>query len=125
MMNTTSEAIKAELKSQTSQPSTPAHTARVANDEQFAAIEGEDLDRYLHRSSSPIDFTILLDPNGTALKDWKVHVFPTSFLIDPEGNIRYSVAGSMEWDGQDPASRIKSLMPAAAETRASPAAPAK
>lgn len=74
---------------------------------------------------SPIDFTILLDPKGTALKDWKVHVFPTSFLIDPEGNIRYSVAGSMEWDGQDPASRIKSLMPAAAETRASPAAPAK
>ncbi len=62
-----------------------------------------------------IDFTILLDPKGTALKDWKVHVFPTSFLIDAEGNVRYGVAGSVEWDELDPTSKIEGLLPPATE----------
>jgi thiol-disulfide isomerase/thioredoxin len=57
------------------------------------------------------DFTILLDPKGEAMKAWKVHVFPTSFLVDAEGMIRYAVAGSLEWDEADPTSKIESLFP--------------
>jgi len=57
------------------------------------------------------EFTILLDPKGAAMKDWKVHVFPTSFIVDAEGNIRFAVAGSIEWDEIDPTSKIESLFP--------------
>lgn len=56
------------------QPGTPAHTTGVEDDEQFALTEGEGLDRYLYRSSSPIVFSIpveryygITDGNGHLL----------------------------------------------------------
>jgi thiol-disulfide isomerase/thioredoxin len=44
------------------------------------------------------DFAILLDSDGKTLKSWKVFAFPTSFVLDAEGNIRYSLFGATEWD---------------------------
>jgi thiol-disulfide isomerase/thioredoxin len=60
----------------------------------------------------PLTFPILLDARGEAMKAWKVHVFPTSFVVDAEGTIRYAVAGSLEWDEADPSGKIESLLPA-------------
>ena len=79
----------------------------------MAETEKEIRDFLKEFKDTKIDFTILLDPKGSAIKDWKVHVFPTSFLVDTEGNIRYGVAGSLEWDMFDPTSKIDSLLPAA------------
>ena len=45
----------------------------------------------------PLDFTILLDRNSAARRDWKVKVLPTSFVIAPDGSIRYSVIGELDW----------------------------
>ena len=90
----------------------------------MAETEKEIRDFLKEFKDTKIDFTILLDPKGTALKEWKVHVFPTSFLVDAEGNIRYGVAGSLEWDEFDPTSKIESLFPTAPETGATPAPPA-
>lgn len=59
----------------------------------------------------PIDFTILLDPKGKALKAWKVHVFPTSFVVDADGRIRHAVTGALEWDELEPTRRIETLLP--------------
>ena len=36
-----------------------------------------------------VDFPILMDRDGAALKAWKVFVFPTSFVVGPDGMIRY------------------------------------
>jgi thiol-disulfide isomerase/thioredoxin len=80
----------------------------------MAETEKEIRDFLKEFKDTKIDFTIQLDPKGAALKDWKVHVFPTSFLVDAEGNIRYGVAGSIEWDEVDPTGKIESLFPAAA-----------
>jgi thiol-disulfide isomerase/thioredoxin len=79
----------------------------------MAETEKEIRDFLKEFKDTSIDFTILLDPKGAALKEWKVHVFPTSFLVDTEGNIRYGLAGSIEWDEVDPTGKIESLLPKA------------
>ena len=45
----------------------------------------------------PVDFTIPLDRNSAARRDWNVKVLPTSFVIAPDGSVRYSVVGELNW----------------------------
>jgi len=48
-----------------------------------------------------VDFPILMDRDGAALKAWKVFVFPTSFVVGTDGNIRYGLYGEFEWDAEE------------------------
>ena len=66
---------------------------------------------FLREIKPKVDFTILLDKDGKALKDWKVFVFPTSFILDAEGVLRYSLLGATEWDGPDTVKKIEALLP--------------
>jgi thiol-disulfide isomerase/thioredoxin len=50
---------------------------------------------YLRRF--PVDLTVLLDRNSEAVREWKVRVLPASFLLAPDGSIRYSVIGEFDW----------------------------
>ncbi len=68
---------------------------------------------FIQQMKPPIDFTILQDKDGKALKDWKVFVFPTSFIIDATGKLRYSLLGSTEWDEAATVAKIEALMPPA------------
>ena len=45
-----------------------------------------------------IEFPILLDPPKKQAKLWKVFAFPTSYILDKKGKIRYSIAGGFDWD---------------------------
>jgi thiol-disulfide isomerase/thioredoxin len=55
-------------------------------------------------------FTILLDSKQTASRSWGALTFPTSFVLDPEGRIRYSVQGVVAWDDPQVASKIAALI---------------
>ena len=81
---------------------------------------------FLHEmKSANIDFTILLDKEGKELKTWKISVFPTSFVIDADGKLRYSLLGATEWDEYDAVHKIEGLLPAqTAEKPSAPAVPA-
>ena len=58
-----------------------------------------------------ISFTTLLDSKGQAASDWNVELYPTSYLIDGDGRIRYGVQGALEWDSEEALQIIESLMP--------------
>ena len=57
-----------------------------------------------------VDFPILLDIHGYTMRQWNVMAFPTSFVIDKHGKIRYALFGSVDWDTPDIVSKIESLM---------------
>jgi len=58
----------------------------------------------------PVNFTVLLDPGQSQPKRWKVFAFPTSYLLDKEGIIRYTVAGAIDWDSIDVKQKVSELL---------------
>jgi thiol-disulfide isomerase/thioredoxin len=46
----------------------------------------------------PVDYPIVLDLDGRVSKDWGVFSFPTTFVVDREGRVRYSLNQGVEWD---------------------------
>lgn len=45
----------------------------------------------------PVEFPVLLDGNSDAVGDWKIRGLPTTFILDPEGRIRYYYIGQLDW----------------------------
>jgi thiol-disulfide isomerase/thioredoxin len=58
-------------------------------------------------------FTILLDSTQSAARSWRALAFPTSFVLDTDGRIRYSAEGPMQWDDLKVAQPIVELLPKA------------
>ncbi|MCW8963307.1 MAG: TlpA family protein disulfide reductase [Gammaproteobacteria bacterium] len=56
------------------------------------------------------DLTVLLDADGTTHKDWNIYVFPTNFLLDQSGKIRYAAVGALNWDEQNVIDTINKLL---------------
>ena len=63
------------------------------------------------------DFTVLMDKDGRALKAWKVFAFPTSYVVDAQGKIRYGLYGGSEWDAADKVEKLTQLLPQTSNKR--------
>lgn len=57
-----------------------------------------------------IEFPVLTDPQGLSVKPWKLVAFPSSFVIDKQGKIRYGLFGGIEWDNPEVLNIIQSLL---------------
>jgi len=64
---------------------------------------------FLKRLKLEPGFPILMDRNGEVSKAWKVYAYPSTFLIDRTGTIRYAKSGALEWDDQEVIDTIASL----------------
>jgi thiol-disulfide isomerase/thioredoxin len=58
----------------------------------------------------PADFPVLLDPQGSVTDPWQIRAFPTSFLIDREGRMRYGYFGALAWDSDEVVEVIGSVL---------------
>jgi peroxiredoxin len=57
-----------------------------------------------------LGFPVLLDPDGSHTRRWKVFALPTSFLLDAEGRVRYVLTGTTEWDEGEALRVIEALL---------------
>ena len=57
-----------------------------------------------------VDFPVLLDSNGKVSAQWNVLVFPSTFVIAPDGKIVYGVKGGIHWDTPEIVEMINRLM---------------
>ncbi len=53
---------------------------------------------------------VLLDPDQEAARAWRVRVIPSSFLVDGDGRVRYSVIGNLDWASDDAVRRVRGLL---------------
>lgn len=57
----------------------------------------------------PFDLPVALDLEGKAVQQWGVYAYPSNFLIDAQGQIRYTYRGALEWDEDHVVKTIESV----------------
>lgn len=58
----------------------------------------------------PIDFTVLLDADGTTSQRWRVTGMPTTLIIDRNGFIVHRILGQREWDDEKHLRMVSELL---------------
>ena len=70
--------------------------------EVIAVNVGESPDRVARFTRDvPVAFPILFDRESETARRWKVRGYPTSFVIGPDGRIRYYFVGELDWSRDD------------------------
>ncbi len=77
--------------------------------EVLAVNVDEDRETALAFAGAP-GFPVLLDSNSKATMTWPVKGLPTSFIVDTQGRIAFSLAGEQEFDGPEMVTVIRSLL---------------
>lgn len=71
--------------------------------------------RYLQATG--LQLPVLRDAEGDIARAWGVNVFPTTILVDPQGQARQVVLGAVDWTGAEADGWLKALrMPPATRT---------
>jgi len=52
----------------------------------------------------------LLDTDGLATEQWQPRGLPSTYLVDPQGNIRYVAIGGRAWDKKDYIDFLRALL---------------
>jgi thiol-disulfide isomerase/thioredoxin len=57
-----------------------------------------------------LDLPILMDPDKVVTRGWGVRVLPVTFLVGPDGRVRYRLVGDLDWNSETVAGVIAGLM---------------
>ncbi|MES9830996.1 MAG: TlpA disulfide reductase family protein [Candidatus Thiodiazotropha sp. DIVDIV] len=57
-----------------------------------------------------LNFPVLLDHKKVVADAWGVKVYPSSYLIDSVGRMRFKAIGPVEWDSDEVVAQIKQLL---------------
>lgn len=61
-------------------------------------------------SKVPVTFPILRDTDGSVARAWKVRIFPSSFVVDAAGTIRYVLVGTIDWAAPETEETLRALL---------------
>ncbi len=90
---------------------------RSLDGEPFAVLAvnvGEDANAVrAFADSVTMRFPLLLDVDNRVTRDWGARALPTTFIIGPDGRVRYQAIGARDWADSDIRSRLRALMPGA------------
>ena len=56
------------------------------------------------------DLRVLLDVNKSATRQWGARLLPATFIVGPDGRVRYRVLGDMDWSSTKAVSVISELL---------------
>jgi len=59
----------------------------------------------------PLGFPILMDRDTSASRAWKARLLPATFIVGPDGRIRYSYIGELDWSREPIRRQIAELLP--------------
>jgi len=57
-----------------------------------------------------LNLPVLLDAQGEIARQWGANVFPTTILIDAEGQPRQRIRGEVDWTGREAAALVEPLL---------------
>jgi thiol-disulfide isomerase/thioredoxin len=58
----------------------------------------------------PHGFTVLLDRDGSVTKAWGARILPATYVLGPEGEVRFRHVGAIDWASPEAQQRIAALM---------------
>jgi thiol-disulfide isomerase/thioredoxin len=61
-------------------------------------------------AGTPVDFPVLMDLEGQVSLAWGVFSFPSSFIIDRTGHIRYAANRAIDWDSPEVWQAVERLL---------------
>lgn len=62
-------------------------------------------------SQMSLGFPLLLDRDTKTTKAWGARILPASFVIGPDGKIRYSYLGAIDWASPEVRAAIQGVLP--------------
>jgi peroxiredoxin len=57
-----------------------------------------------------VDLTVLMDPNKQVTRSWAVRTLPATFIVGPDGRVRYQHVGDLDWSSEPVMIAIVRLM---------------
>ena len=60
--------------------------------------------------TSGVGFPVVRDTDGAVARAWSASVFPSSFVVDRGGRVRYAMVGEADWTRPELVSTIRSLL---------------
>ena len=58
----------------------------------------------------PVRFPVLLDRDTQASKAWQARLLPVTYIVGPDGAIRYRYVGELDWSGPEARKAIQGLL---------------
>ena len=65
----------------------------------------------MYLEKTPLGFTVLLDRDASVAKAWKARIVPATYVVGPDGKIRYSYVGELDWSQEKVRRTIAALLP--------------
>ena len=62
------------------------------------------------RETQALSLAFVRDSYGDAARDWGVHIFPTTFVINPAGHAVLSVEGEVDWFSPATQKKLQGLL---------------